>query len=129
MPSLRLTEAEFKRRFTVSRPRLRAAWRGARQDRIRRLGWICGVPQVAKDTKGRSEYADPEYDLAVDRIEASDAISAARRRHEDETLPPPCATATATHCWPEAQTDQIDRPFISFEVDHTQIADIILVYW
>ena len=89
MPSPRLEEAEFKRRFlsqyqdpafeplTQELERIAAAaWDGYHNSRK--------APRTRKAGPG---YADPEYDLAIDWINARDAIAAAQQQHDDPQGP------------------------------------------
>lgn len=90
MPSPRLDEDEFKRRFRAQfqdpafdslqaelAKIVSAAWDGYEHSRK--------SPRTQKAGPG---FADPEYDLGVDWIAAKAAIESAQRRHEDAGLPP-----------------------------------------
>jgi len=89
MPSPRLDEAEFKRRFrsqyqdpafeplTVELERIaEAAWRG-----------YCNHRKSPRTCKAGPEFADPNYDLAVDWYEAREAVKAAQSRHDNPSGP------------------------------------------
>jgi hypothetical protein len=85
MPSPRLDEREFKRRFraqffdqnfdtlTVELHRIAdAAWQAYAASR-----------KAPRTSKAGAGFADPDYELALDWIEAADAIKAAERQHAD----------------------------------------------
>jgi multimeric flavodoxin WrbA len=55
---------------------LEAAWDGYREARKSPI-----------TRKAGAEFADPDYDLSVDWLEARSAIQAAQRRHDDESRP------------------------------------------
>jgi multimeric flavodoxin WrbA len=90
MPSPRLDEAEFKARF-------RSQFTDPAFDAV--AGALEAVMQVAWDAYAHSRksprtrkagpgFADPDYDLAQDWIDARDAIDEAQRRHDDANAPP-----------------------------------------
>lgn len=85
MPSARISKDEFARRFRArfSDPAfdplssevsaiIDAAWEGYEHSR-----------KSPKTQKAGVEFADPDYDLSTDWLEARDAINAAQRRHDD----------------------------------------------
>jgi multimeric flavodoxin WrbA len=89
MPSPRLGEAAFRRRFLEQF-----------QDPVfERLGVeLAKVADAAWDAydhsrkspltqKAGPRFADPDYDLAIDWLKAHDAIETAQRRHDDKTTP------------------------------------------
>ena len=90
MPSPKLDEAEFKRRFRAQyvdpnfdhlkselETITHAAWDAYKQSRK--------APRTRKAGPG---FSDPDYDLSVDWIAARDAIAEAQREHDDKTRPP-----------------------------------------
>jgi multimeric flavodoxin WrbA len=90
MPSVRLSEAEFKKRFLqefydpIFEPLQReldkiadAAWNG--YDEYRK------APRTVKAGKN---FADPNYDLSQQWLDAHNAIQAAERHQRDEKSPP-----------------------------------------
>jgi multimeric flavodoxin WrbA len=90
MPSPRLDEAEFKRRYREHF--FDAAFEALRDEieRITQTAW-----EAYRDSrkspvtqKAGEPYADPEYDLSVDWIRARQAIDAATLRHNDKEEPP-----------------------------------------
>lgn len=90
MPSVKLTKAEFERRF---RSRfvdpafnhlqreiaaiVEAAWDGYSHSR-----------KAPRTRKAGPQFADPDYDLSIDWIAARDAIVVARKQHDDPVQPP-----------------------------------------
>ena len=89
MPSPRLDEQEFKRRF-------RSQFQDPAFDPLQ--SELAKVTHAAWDayehsrksprtTKAGPEFADPDYDLSVDWYAAHEAVKAAQRRHEDRSLP------------------------------------------
>ena len=85
MPSPRLDEAEFKKRFLSQY--VAPAFDGLKSE----LDWIAAAAwdaylhsrKAPHTRKAGPGYADPDYDLAVDWIAASEAIKQAQREHED----------------------------------------------
>jgi multimeric flavodoxin WrbA len=89
MPSPRLEEAEFRDRFLSAY--LDPAFDKVRGelDRIAAVAWD-GYANSRKSPvtqKAGPRYADPNYDLAVDWIEAKARIETAQAQHEDKTGP------------------------------------------
>jgi len=89
MPSPRLSEGEFKKRFLQRF--FDPAFDGvkAELDRIADIAWN-GYDKSRKSprtVKAGAEFADPTYDLSVEWLEAHRAIQAAQRRHEDPATP------------------------------------------
>jgi multimeric flavodoxin WrbA len=85
MPSPRLPEAEFKRRFLGQF--IDPAFDPLRGDleRIAAAAWDAyeNSRKSPQTRKAGPQFADPDYDLAVDWIAAHQAVAAAQRRHED----------------------------------------------
>ena len=87
--SPRLEEAEFKRRFLSQFQDDGYAPLAPELDRIADAAWDAykherKSPHTRKAGPG---YADPDYDLSVDWIEAKAAIQAAQARHDDKDGP------------------------------------------
>jgi multimeric flavodoxin WrbA len=89
MPSPRLSEDEFKRRF-------REQFKDPAFDPL--LGELEKITAAAWDAYAHSRkaphtrkagpgFADPDYDLALDWLRARDAIREAQARHDDRSLP------------------------------------------
>jgi hypothetical protein len=89
MPSPRLPEAEFKRRFLAQF--IDPAFDPLRGelDRIAAAAWDAyeHSRKAPHTRKAGPQFADPDYDLAVDWIAAREAVAAAQRRHDDTTGP------------------------------------------
>lgn len=90
MPSPRLDEAEFKRRYRQHFFDPAFAPLADEIERIAAVAWEA-YSQSRKSPvtrKAGPEFHDPDYDLSVDWLAARDAIHEARRRHEDATVQP-----------------------------------------
>ena len=90
MPSVRLDESEYKRRFLSQFPD--PAFDPLREelDRIAAAAWD-GYASGRKSPHTRKAgpgFADPDYDLSLDWIATRDAIMAAQKRFEDPTRSP-----------------------------------------
>lgn len=84
MPSPRLTEAEFRRRYLDQFRDPAFAPLAGELDRIASAAWDAyshsrKSPHTRKADPG---FADPDYDLSVDWIAASEAVREAQRRPE-----------------------------------------------
>ena len=89
MPSPRLPEAEFKRRFLGQfvDPAFELL-----QDELRKMAaaaWdaYANSRKSPRTRKAGPGFADPDYDLAVDWIDAHEAVKAAQRQYEDKGGP------------------------------------------
>jgi multimeric flavodoxin WrbA len=90
MPDVQLDEAEFKRRFRsqYADPAFDAA--AAELDRIADIAWD-GYQNYRKSPRTRKagpDFADPDFDLALDWLAARDAIGKAQAEHDDPDGPP-----------------------------------------
>jgi multimeric flavodoxin WrbA len=89
MPSPELSEAEFKQRYRArfEDPAFRPL--DAEIDRLATVAWdaYSDGRKSPLTRKAGPEFADPDYDLAVDWLAARDAVREAQRRHEDEDGP------------------------------------------
>ncbi len=86
MPNPRLPENEFKRRFRAQFPDPAFEPLDAELTRITEAAWDA-YEQSRKSPRTRkagAEFADPNYDLAVDWYNARDAVREAQVWHEDE---------------------------------------------
>ena len=89
MPSPRLDEAEFRRRF-LDRFKDKAFMPlSAELDRIADAAWdaYADSRKSPLTVKAGHEFADPDYDLSVDWLAARTAIQRAERRHADRSRP------------------------------------------
>src|SRR4051794_13148028 len=89
MPSPRLDEAEFKRRFRTQFKDPGFDKLSVELDRVTDAAWDAYLhsrksPHTRKAGPG---FADPDYDLSVDWIAAQDAIAAAQLRHDERSGP------------------------------------------
>jgi multimeric flavodoxin WrbA len=85
MPSPRLGEAEFKRRYRERFYDPAFDKVAAEIDMIAEIAWQAYAqsrksPRTRKAGEG---YADPDYDLSVEWIAAKEAVEAAQRRHDE----------------------------------------------
>jgi multimeric flavodoxin WrbA len=89
MPSPRLSETEFKRRFRAQYTDPAFAPLGAELDRMAAAAWdaYSNSRKSPHTRKAGPEFTDPDYDLAVDWIEARRAIHRAQSQHEDPQAP------------------------------------------
>lgn len=89
MPSPRLGEAEFKRRFRTQFQDRNFEPLQAELEAITHAAWDAyeHSRKSPKTRKAGPEFEDPDYDLAVDWLAARDAIAEAQRRHDDESGP------------------------------------------
>src|SRR5438067_2502940 len=89
MPSPQLDEAEFKRRFLgqFSDPGFDAL--ATELARVGDAAWDAYINsrKAPRTRKAGAGYADPDYDLALDWIAASEAVEAAARQHDDAAAP------------------------------------------
>jgi multimeric flavodoxin WrbA len=89
MPSPRLDEGEFKRRFRNQFVDPAFAPLGAELEKITDAAWDAykhsrKSPQTQKAGPG---FADPTYEISADWLAARDAIAAAQRRHDAPASP------------------------------------------
>ena len=89
MPSPRLDEAEFKRRFFEQFADPAFAPLGDDLDRVAAAAWDAykNSRKSPHTRKAGGEFADPDYDLSVDWINARKAIQRAQSCHENESGP------------------------------------------
>jgi multimeric flavodoxin WrbA len=89
MPSVQLDEAEFKRRFLTRFYDPAFAPLKAELDKIADVAWD-GYHEYRKSprtVKAGAGFADPEYDISVEWLQARDAIQAAQQRFENASAP------------------------------------------
>ena len=89
MPSPRLDEDEFKRRFRSQFKDPAFDPLLIELDKIADAAWdaYANSRKAPRTRKAGPEFADPDYDLALDWLRARDAIAEAQRRHDDADLP------------------------------------------
>jgi hypothetical protein len=87
-PSPRLDEAEFRRRFLMFQDPAFGPLTGE-LGRIAAAAWdaYSHSRKAPRTRKAGPGYADPGYELAVDRLEAREAIERAQARHDDPKAP------------------------------------------
>ena len=90
MPDRRLEEPEFKRRFLKQYIDPAFDTLAPELDRMASAAWdaYAHSRKSPRTVKAGPGYADPDYDLAVDWVEARAAIVDAQRLYDDKTLPP-----------------------------------------
>ncbi|MGK6312052.1 flavodoxin family protein [Neorhizobium sp. DT-125] len=88
-PSPRMDEAEFKRRFLNQFQDQAYAPLTVELQRVADAAWDAyyNSRKSPKTRKAGSEFADPNYDLAIDWLNAREAIQAAEARHRDPSGP------------------------------------------
>jgi multimeric flavodoxin WrbA len=89
MPSPRLSEAEFRTRFLSGFRDPAYAPLAGELDKIVAAAWdaYANSRKAPHTRKAGSAFADPNYDLSVDWLEAREAIMEAERRHADNSRP------------------------------------------
>lgn len=89
MPSPQLDEGEFRKRFLDRFRDPAFEPLQAELDRIAAVAWDAydDSRKAPRTHKAGSEFADPDYDLSIDWINARDKIQAAARRHADASKP------------------------------------------
>jgi multimeric flavodoxin WrbA len=89
MPSPRLSEDEFKRRYREQFVDPAFDSLAEELDRVVAAAWdaYSNSRKSPHTRKAGAGFADPDYDLAVDWINARDAIERARGQHEDAAGP------------------------------------------
>jgi multimeric flavodoxin WrbA len=89
MPSPRLNEAEFRKRFLAQFQDHAFAPLAGELDKIAAAGWdaYAHSRKSPRTRKAGTEFADPDYELSVDWLAARAAIAAAQRRHSDRSKP------------------------------------------
>jgi multimeric flavodoxin WrbA len=89
MPSPRLDEATFKRRFLARYIDPAFEGLGAELEAVAAAAWDAYAHQrKAPRTRSAGEgYADPDYELALDWLHAKAAVAAAQARHDDPDGP------------------------------------------
>jgi multimeric flavodoxin WrbA len=90
MPDPQLDRETFVARFTSQFPGGSFDALATELDRVAEAAWqeYDAGNKSPRTRKAGPGYADPDYDLAVDWIEARAAIEAAQARHEDRSRPP-----------------------------------------
>ena len=90
MPSPQLDEAEFRKRFLSQYQDPAFDPLRGELDRIAGAAWdgYSNHRKSPKTEKAGTGYSDPDYDLAVDWIDAKEAVETAQREHDDPNQPP-----------------------------------------
>jgi multimeric flavodoxin WrbA len=89
MPSPEIDEAEFKRRFLSQFQDPCFEPLAAELVRVSNAAWEAYINsrKAPRTRKAGAAYADPEYELSIDWIAASEALKDAARRHQDAAAP------------------------------------------
>ena len=89
MPSPRLDEAEFRKRFLAQFRDPGFNSLAQELDKIAAAAWdaYSQSRKAPRTRKAGSQFADPDYDLSVDWLAARAAIIDAHRRHADRSKP------------------------------------------
>jgi multimeric flavodoxin WrbA len=89
MPSPRLNEAEFRKRFLAQFQDRAFAPLSGELDKIAAAAWdaYAHSRKSPRTRKAGAEFADPDYELSVDWLSARAGIAAAQRRHSDRSRP------------------------------------------
>src|SRR5919106_1059600 len=89
MPSPQIDEAEFRKRFLSSFADPAFEPLKAELDRVASAAWD-GYANSRKSPRTRKAgpgFADPDYDLPLDWLAASEAVQVAERKHQDPASP------------------------------------------
>jgi hypothetical protein len=89
MPSPRLNEGEFRKRFLAQFQDAAFDVLARELDKIAAVAWDAyeRSRKAPRTRKAGNEFADPDYDLSVDWLAARAAIADAQRRHADRGRP------------------------------------------
>ena len=89
MPSPRLNEGEFRKRFLAQFQDRAFDSLASELDSIATAAWdaYSHSRKAPRTRKAGAEFADPDYDLSVDWLAARAAIADAQRRHDDRSKP------------------------------------------
>ena len=89
MPSPRLNETEFRRRFLAQFQDPAFGSLSRELDQIAAAAWdaYAHSRKAPRTSKAGSEFADPEYELSVDWLAARAAIAGTQRRHAERSKP------------------------------------------
>ena len=89
MPSPRLSESEFRRRFLDQFQDPAFDQLASELDRIAAAAWDAydNGRKSPRTRRAGSEFSDPDHELSVDWLAARAAIREAQRRHEDRSKP------------------------------------------
>jgi multimeric flavodoxin WrbA len=89
MPSPRLDEPEFKRRFRAQFPDQAFVPLEQELERVTHAAWTAyeHSRKAPHTRKAGAEFEDPDYELAIDWIAAHEQVKAAQQRHDDPAGP------------------------------------------
>ena len=89
MPSPRLSESEFRRRFLAQFADPAYGPLAAELDKIAAAAWDAydHSRKAPRTRKAGGEFSDPDYELSVDWLAARQSIRDAERRHADRSRP------------------------------------------
>src|SRR6187397_3036887 len=89
MPDVALTREQFAERMRAHFYDPAFGWLAADVDRVVEVAWQAydGGRKAPRTQKAGPGYADPDYDLSVEWIEASRRIKEAERRQKDPSSP------------------------------------------
>ena len=89
MPSPRLNEDEFRKRFLAQFQDPAYDSLASELNNIAAVAWdaYSHSRKAPRTRKAGAEFADPDYDLSVDWLAARAAIADAQRRHDDRSKP------------------------------------------
>src|SRR4051794_13415631 len=89
MPSPRLNEAQFRKRFLDQFQDPAFGSLANELDKIAAVAWDAyeHSRKAPRTRKAGKEFADPDYDLSVDWLAACAAIADAQRRHAERSTP------------------------------------------
>jgi multimeric flavodoxin WrbA len=125
MPSPRLDEREFKRRYRQQfyDPAFEAL--NGEVERITHVAWEAyeDSRKSPMTRKAGPEFADPDYALSVEWLAARDAILDAQKRYEDEALPPRILLINGSSRSEHTCPGEMSKSFRLTEIARETIAD------
>ncbi|HVK42346.1 MAG TPA: flavodoxin family protein [Phenylobacterium sp.] len=133
MPSPELTREQFRERYLSAFADPAFEPLAAELEKIVAVAWdgYSSARKAPRTQKAGPDYADPDYDLAIDWIRTKAAIEAAQARHEDNNGP--CrvllinASSRSEHTCPGEMSKSYRLAAISEEVIRSQGAEVNLL--
>jgi multimeric flavodoxin WrbA len=124
MPSPRLGEAEFKARFRSQFQDQNFSDLQAELETLTNAAWdaYAHSRKSPRTRKAGPQFADPDYELALDWLAAHEAIEAAQRRHEDTTLPLRILLINASSRSEHTCPGEMSKSYRLVEIAHEVIA-------
>ena len=125
MPSPRLAEQEFRRRYLQQFEDPAFEPLKAQLDQVASAAWEAYRHQRKSPytSKAGPEFHDPAYDLSVDWIAARDAIRAAQARHDDASLRPRILLINGSPRSEHTCPGEMSKSYRMMEIAETALAE------